>query len=115
MYISELEELLEVKRGEIFSLEDELDLDPIECKLGSVLTFKFTEDDDKKIIDYFKKKKEEEVAKKKAEKLARHKAFLAKVEELKKQYPSVTDERCFNLAWWPDTVPECLKDLDDED
>lgn len=30
------------------------------------------------------------------------------LEQLKREHPLVTDERCFNLNWWPDTVPVCF-------
>ena len=26
------------------------------------------------------------------------------IEELKKLHPLVTDERCFNMEWWPDEI-----------
>lgn len=110
MYISELEQLLEVKRGEIFALEKELDLDPIECKLGSVLTFRFDETDDEKIIQYFKNKQKKEEAEIKRKRAEKEKIIAAKIKELKKQYPLVTDERCFKLNWWPDTVPSCFQE-----
>lgn len=31
--------------------------------------------------------------------------------QLKILHPLVTDERCFNINWWPDTEPVCFKDL----
>lgn len=31
----------------------------------------------------------------------------------KSEHPLVTDERCFKLSYWPDTVPKCFEDLDD--
>lgn len=114
MYISELEQLLEVKRGEIFALEKELDLDPIECKMGSVLTFKFDELDDEKIINYFKAKAKAEEVKKAEARALKEKEIKERINELKKQYPLVTDERCFRTQWWPDIVPDCFKDLEDE-
>ena len=33
------------------------------------------------------------------------------LEVMKKLHPLVTDERCFNLNYWPDTEPKCFKDL----
>ena len=33
-----------------------------------------------------------------------------KLEELKKEHPLVTDERCFKKSWWPETVPSVLKE-----
>ena len=35
------------------------------------------------------------------------------LEELKKLHPHVTDIRCFNLNFWPDTIPENLKEYTD--
>ena len=29
----------------------------------------------------------------------------------KSEHPLVTDENCFRLAYWPDTVPKCFEDL----
>lgn len=34
-------------------------------------------------------------------------------EELKKLHPHVTDIRCFNMNFWPDTVPANLKEYTD--
>lgn len=31
----------------------------------------------------------------------------------KTEHPLVTDEECFRLSYWPDTVPKCFEDLDD--
>ena len=33
------------------------------------------------------------------------------LEELKKEHPLVTDERCFKLNFWPETVPNNLVDF----
>lgn len=33
------------------------------------------------------------------------------IAELKKQHPLVTDERCFNLHWWPNIMPICFEDI----
>lgn len=33
-----------------------------------------------------------------------------KLEELKKEHPLVTDEKCFILSWFPKTVPSVLED-----
>ena len=33
-----------------------------------------------------------------------------KLEELKKEHPLVTDERCFTLSWFPETIPSVLKE-----
>lgn len=33
-----------------------------------------------------------------------------KLEELKKEHPLVTDEKCFTLSWFPDTIPSVLKE-----
>ena len=30
-------------------------------------------------------------------------------EELKKEHPLVTDEKCFTLSWFPETVPSVLE------
>ena len=29
-------------------------------------------------------------------------------------HPLVTDKRCFRLSWWPNTVPKCFEDLDED-
>lgn len=29
-------------------------------------------------------------------------------------HPLVTDKRCFRLSWWPDVVPKCFEDLDED-
>lgn len=33
-----------------------------------------------------------------------------KLEELKKEHPLVTDEKCFTLSWFPKVVPSVLED-----
>ena len=33
-----------------------------------------------------------------------------KLEELKKEHPLVTDEKCFTLSWFPETVPSILEE-----
>lgn len=33
-----------------------------------------------------------------------------KLEELKKEHPLVTDEKCFTLSWFPETIPSVLQD-----
>ena len=47
----------------------------------------------------------------------RNKAAAKKEQELerqKKKHPLVKDERCFNLMWFPDPLPECFKKEDEE-
>lgn len=39
------------------------------------------------------------------EKCEAHKKENVDIELLKKEHPLVTDERCFNINWWPDTTP----------
>ena len=34
------------------------------------------------------------------------------IEELKKLHPLVTDERCFLMSYWPETLPKCFEDLE---
>lgn len=31
-----------------------------------------------------------------------------------KEHPLVKDKRCFRLGWWPNTVPKCFEDLDED-
>ena len=33
-----------------------------------------------------------------------------KLEDLKREHPLVTDERCFILSWFPETVPSVLEE-----
>ena len=33
-----------------------------------------------------------------------------KLEELKKEHPLVTNEKCFTLSWFPETVPSVLEE-----
>lgn len=37
-----------------------------------------------------------------------------KLEELKKEHPLVTDERCFTLSWFPDTKPINFEEIEKE-
>ena len=36
-----------------------------------------------------------------------------KLEDLKREHPLVTDERCFTLSWFPETVPSVLEEEED--
>ena len=36
------------------------------------------------------------------------------LEQLKAEHPLVSDVRCFKLSWWPDIVPDCFKELDND-
>ena len=46
--------------------------------------------------------------------LAKQKEQLAlqeeKLEELKKEHPLVTNEKCFTLSWFPETIPSVLSE-----
>lgn len=33
------------------------------------------------------------------------------IQQLKILHPLVTDERCFNINYWPDPLPKCFEDL----
>lgn len=33
------------------------------------------------------------------------------IDQLKILHPLVTDERCFNINYWPDPMPKCFEDL----
>lgn len=35
------------------------------------------------------------------------------LERLKRGHPLVTDERCFKLSWWPETIPSIFQDDED--
>lgn len=64
--------------------------------------FSFTESQVKAMgcDHYFRSEKEEEVAEKTREE---------KLEELKREHPLVTNEKCFTLSWFPETVPSVLE------
>lgn len=36
------------------------------------------------------------------------------LEELKKEHPLVTDERCFTHSWFPETIPSILQEEEDD-
>lgn len=65
--------------------------------------FSFTESQVKQMgcDHYLHSEKEEEVTEKTKEE---------KLEELKKEHPLVTDEKCFTLSWFPETVPSVLEE-----
>lgn len=114
MFIHELENLLEVPRAKIFLLEKELNLHPVETKIHSTISFLFSDEEDKKIIEYFKNEKEKARIKKEEEIKAKREAFQLQLIELKKEHPLVTDDRCFKLSWFPDIVPDCFKEVNNE-
>lgn len=68
--------------------------------------FSFTESQVKAMgfDHYLNSEKEEEVAKKTREE---------KLEDLKKEYPLVTDERCFTLSWFPEIIPSVLNEVEE--
>ena len=33
---------------------------------------------------------------------------------MQESHPLVTDKRCFRLSWWPNIVPSCFEDLDED-
>jgi hypothetical protein len=35
-----------------------------------------------------------------------------KLEDLKREHPLVTDERCFTLGWFPETIPSVLEEAE---
>jgi hypothetical protein len=35
-----------------------------------------------------------------------------KLEDLKREHPLVTDERCFTLSWFPETIPSVLEEVE---
>lgn len=65
--------------------------------------FSFTESQVKAMgCDHdLRSEKEEEVTEKTKEE---------KLEELKKEHPLVTNEKCFTLSWFPETVPSVLEE-----
>ena len=66
------------------------------------------EDMFKAISEYVSKKRKikakRELMKKKAPSLT--------IEQLKELHPLVTDERCFRLTWFPETVPKGFEDVE---
>lgn len=50
---------------------------------------------------YFHSEKEEEAAEKNVQE---------KLEDLKKEHPMVTNEKCFTLSWFPKTVPSVFEE-----
>lgn len=65
--------------------------------------FSFTESQVKAMgcDHYLRSEKEEEVTEKTKEE---------KLEELKKEHPLVTNEKCFTLSWFPEIVPSVLEE-----
>lgn len=50
---------------------------------------------------YFHSEKEEEAAEKNVQE---------KFEEMKREHPLVTNEKCFTLSWFPETIPSVLSE-----
>lgn len=65
--------------------------------------FSFTESQVKAMgcDHYLRSEREEEIIEKTKEE---------KLEELKKEHPLVTDEKCFTLSWFPKTVPSVFEE-----
>lgn len=39
--------------------------------------------------------------------------YIDTLEKLKKEHPLVTDVNCFNLNWWPETIPSVLQEYEE--
>lgn len=61
---------------------------------------RYTENTRKACEEYFKNKEKKEAEIRKV----KEKAKQEELARLKKEHPLVTDERCFNLNWWPENV-----------
>ena len=68
--------------------------------------FSFTESQVKQMgcDHYLHREKEEEAAEKTREE---------KFEEMKREHPLVTDERCFTLSWFPEIIPSILSEVEE--
>lgn len=70
---------------------------------NNIKEFSFTESQVKAMgfDHYLNSEKEEEVSEKTREE---------KLEDLKKEHPLVTNEKCFTLSWFPKTVPSVFEE-----
>lgn len=70
---------------------------------NNIKEFSFTESQVKAMgfDHYLNSEKEEEAAEKTREE---------KLEDLKKEHPLVTNEKCFTLSWFPETIPHVLSE-----
>jgi len=90
----------------------------IMAKLGFKASYRPTNVSREGIWDYVAYKEFMEWAnyqKDRREKLETKKAEPSKtLEQLKAEHPLVKDINCFRLSWWPDIVPDCFKELDND-
>lgn len=68
----------------------------------------FTYDESKMIINWLK---EHDYTFQKQKEAKPVKKIELDFNELRKQHPLVTDDRCFILNWWPNTECKCFEDL----
>ena len=106
---------LEVKRQDIFMLDELLDLHPTEVVCGPSFSFDYNDEDVKKIYSYYAEKRKKEAAilkENKEKKILERKLYL---EQMHKEHPLVTNDKFFNLSYFPDIIPNCYKGDDFED
>ena len=73
----------------------------------------FTPEAIEQIKNYMEKTRQKKLERK-AEKEAEKEAAIKELEAMKEQHPLVTDTRCFDPNYWPETVPLCFMDTDNE-
>ena len=68
----------------------------------------YTDEDGEKIIDHFTQKNKDKADDVYLKSLSKEEY----IKEMKKRHPLVTDVRCFNANYWPDPMPDCLRDVE---
>lgn len=104
----------------IEALQKHIKNNPIITPAIYAMEFDITEDEVKEIllnlgINYDKKLKRSKVVEeaiRKHKKESKQDKRKIPLNILKKLHPLVTDERCFNFSYFPDSEPNCFKDLD---
>lgn len=108
----EVGKILNVKPSNISSMAYRYGIKKIIKATNKGRTYYFDYKAMREIKDYFDRRNKEREAKG----LQRLEAELTEkysIEELKKLHPLVTDERCFRMSYWPETLPNCFKNLEE--
>lgn len=113
MYASDLAEYLGCTVKTVIDIKHEFHLKTRELVLGRIVETDFSEEDVKFVKDIYTKRENEKKEEERLKAEEKEKAFQNNLEALRAAHPLVTDDRCFRLSWWPETLPSVLDEVDE--
>lgn len=108
----EVGKILNVKPNNVSSMAFRLGIKKIVKATNKGRTYYFDYKAMREIKAYFDRRNKEREAKG-LPRLEAEPTVKYTLEELKQMHPLVTDERCFKMSFWPETLPKCFEDLED--